>query len=93
MKIIEKINSEKDFESITGGYSAVFGATNTLTVSKDEYEKLEEEGYIVDGKIKHSNVKDAVNFLNEEGFKGVCEHLCFMYLGYEAPEYANLIKD
>ena len=92
MKIIEKINSEKDFESITGGYSAVFGATNTLTVSKDEYEKLEEE-YIVDGKMKHSNVGDAVNFLDKEEFKGVCEHLCFMYLGYEAPEYAILIKD
>ena len=91
LSILQKIDNEKNLEKDAVGYEAIFGATNTLKVSKDGYEKLEKEGYIVDGKIKHRDVIKAVNFLSKEGFEGKIESLCFMYLGYEAPEYAELI--
>ena len=94
MSIIEKIDNEKDLEKVAGGYEAIFGATNTLKVSKKEYEKLEKEGYIVDGKIHHGGdkgVSAAASFLEKEGFKGTRNHLCFMYLGYKPPEYGRLI--
>ena len=82
---------ESELESISGGYEATFGTWNSLRVSKEEYKELVEAGYIVDGKIKHDDVSSAVAFLGQKGFKGVTEHLCFMYLGYKPPEYGELI--
>ena len=76
-------------------YQVIFKIEEVIYLSilqKIDNEKdLEKEGYIVDGKIKHDDVIKAVNFLREEGFEGKIESLCFMYLGYKAPEYAKLI--
>ena len=83
--------SESELENISGGYEAIFCACNSLRVSKKEYEKLVEAGYIVDGKIKHDDVSSAVEFLGKKGFKGITESLCFMYQGYKPPEYGELI--
>lgn len=88
---------ESELESVSGGWMAVFGATNSLEVSKEEYDKLVEAGYIVDGKIAHDGekgIRAAVSFLGEKGFQGACQPLCFMWKDYKAPQYGTIvIKD
>lgn len=89
--------SNKDLEKVCGGFSgSMYPASGALSVTQEEYDELEKSGFIVDGKLKYSDVCAAANHLKKKGFNGSlstsCGHSFLVSDRSQEPEFALVTK-
>lgn len=87
--------SSNDLEKIAGGAQnsseksepcATFGASRVFHITPDQFELLKKKNLInKDGKLLHEDAPKAAEILGI-----TAKNLNFMYLGYKAPEFAEI---
>ena len=87
---MKKLSTRK-LTKINGGVKFIFGATNEIIFTTEEHDLLVKKDVLkTDTQIKHEDTHKFVDVCKEVGLEVEESHLCFMYRGYVAPEFAKI---